>query len=87
LYHREYAGAHAGNQHYALLVQGNRLLLISALDIPEYQWACLDWNTHAIGLYRSFGAEPMGDWTTYRFCVISFQVQRAPFLMYKPACN
>ena len=32
----------------------------------RFEWACLDWNTPAIGLYRSFGAEPMGDWTTYR---------------------
>jgi len=36
LYHREHAGARAGNQHYALLVQGDWLLLVSALDIPEY---------------------------------------------------
>jgi len=30
------------------------------------EWACLDWNTPAINLYRSFGAKPMSDWTTYR---------------------
>jgi len=28
--------------------------------------SCLDWNTQSIGLYRSLGAEPMSDWTTYR---------------------
>jgi len=32
----------------------------------RFEWACLDWNTRAIELYRSFGAEPMSDWTTYR---------------------
>jgi len=32
----------------------------------RFEWACLDWNTRAIDLYRSFGAEPMSDWTTYR---------------------
>jgi len=32
----------------------------------RFEWSCLDWNTPAIDLYRSFGAEPMNDWTTYR---------------------
>ena len=32
----------------------------------RFEWACLDWNTRSIELYRSFGAEPMSDWTTYR---------------------
>jgi len=32
----------------------------------RFEWACLDWNAPAIDLYRSFGAEPMSDWTTYR---------------------
>ena len=32
----------------------------------RFEWACLDWNTKSIELYRSFGAEPMDDWTTYR---------------------
>ena len=32
----------------------------------RFEWACLDWNTKSIALYRSFGAEPMSDWTTYR---------------------
>jgi ribosomal protein S18 acetylase RimI-like enzyme len=26
----------------------------------------LDWNAAAIGFYRSLGAEPMDEWTTYR---------------------
>jgi GNAT superfamily N-acetyltransferase len=32
----------------------------------RFEWACLDWNTPGIELYRSFGAAPMSGWTTYR---------------------
>ena len=28
---------------------------------------CLDWNRPSIDFYLSLGAEPMEDWTTYRF--------------------
>jgi GNAT superfamily N-acetyltransferase len=30
------------------------------------EWAVLDWNVDAIRFYRSLGAVPMSDWTTYR---------------------
>ena len=30
------------------------------------EWWCLDWNRPSIDLYRSLGAEPMDEWTTYR---------------------
>ena len=30
------------------------------------EWWVLDWNESAIGFYRSLGAEPMGEWTTFR---------------------
>ena len=30
------------------------------------EWWCLDWNKPSIDLYRSLGAEPMDEWTTYR---------------------
>jgi GNAT superfamily N-acetyltransferase len=30
------------------------------------QWWVLDWNSAAIGFYRSLGAEPMDEWTVYR---------------------
>jgi GNAT superfamily N-acetyltransferase len=30
------------------------------------EWAVLDWNEDAIGFYKSLGAIPMSDWTTYR---------------------
>lgn len=30
------------------------------------EWACLDWNAPSIAFYRSLGAKPLDDWTTYR---------------------
>ena len=30
------------------------------------EWACLDWNAPSIGFYKSLGAIPMDEWTTYR---------------------
>jgi GNAT superfamily N-acetyltransferase len=29
-------------------------------------WAVLDWNEPSIGFYRSLGAVPLDDWTTFR---------------------
>lgn len=30
------------------------------------EWWCLDWNKPSIDFYKSLGAEPMDEWTTYR---------------------
>lgn len=30
------------------------------------EWSVLDWNEPAIKLYKSIGATPMDDWTTFR---------------------
>jgi GNAT superfamily N-acetyltransferase len=30
------------------------------------EWWVLDWNSSAIGFYRSLGAEPMDEWTVWR---------------------
>ena len=30
------------------------------------EWACLDWNAPSVAFYRSLGAVPMDDWTTFR---------------------
>ena len=30
------------------------------------EWACLDWNQPSIDFYRSLGAVPLDEWTTYR---------------------
>ena len=49
-----------------------RLLLahLAALAVARgcgrFEWSVLDWNEGAIRFYRSVGAEPMADWTTYR---------------------
>ena len=31
------------------------------------EWSCLDWNAPSIQFYLSLGAEPMSEWTVYRF--------------------
>jgi len=33
---------------------------------PRLDWAVLDWNTPAQGFYRSLGARPMDEWTSWR---------------------
>lgn len=30
------------------------------------EWCCLDWNKPSIDFYKSLGAMPMDEWTTYR---------------------
>jgi GNAT superfamily N-acetyltransferase len=30
------------------------------------EWAVLDWNTQALGVYRAIGARPMDEWTVQR---------------------
>ena len=30
------------------------------------EWSVLDWNDPAIGFYRTLGAAPMDEWTTFR---------------------
>ena len=43
---------------------------LAAIAVEEgcgrLEWACLDWNEPSIGFYRSLGARPMEEWTTYR---------------------
>lgn len=34
--------------------------------LGRFEWWCLDWNEPSIRFYRSMGAEPMDEWTTYR---------------------
>ena len=35
-------------------------------DCARLEWSVLDWNEPSIGFYRSLGATPMDEWTTYR---------------------
>ena len=49
-----------------------RALLAKLAQITEergcgrLEWSCLNWNQPSIDFYRSLGAEPMEEWTTYR---------------------
>ncbi len=50
---------------------GKKLLLTLAKLAVErgcgrLEWACLNWNEPSIGFYKSLGAVPMEEWTTYR---------------------
>jgi GNAT superfamily N-acetyltransferase len=36
------------------------------LGCARMDWSVLDWNAPAIGFYRSLGAHPLGEWTTWR---------------------
>lgn len=40
--------------------------LAVARECARFEWAVLDWNEPAIQFYRSFGAQPMSDWTVFR---------------------
>lgn len=57
----EYRGKGYGK---ALLRQLARIALERGCG--RLEWWCLDWNQPSIDFYRSLGAEPMSDWTTYR---------------------
>ena len=35
-------------------------------DCGRLEWSVLDWNKPSIDFYRSLGAAPMDEWTTYR---------------------
>ena len=49
-----------------------RALLVHLAEVAvargcgRLEWSVLDWNESAIGFYRSLGAVPMDEWTTFR---------------------
>jgi GNAT superfamily N-acetyltransferase len=45
-----------------------RALARRAVDLgyQRLEWAVLDWNEPAISFYRTLGAVPMSEWTTFR---------------------
>jgi len=50
---------------------GRRLLehlagICSERGYARMEWTVLDWNEPSIGFYRSLGAVPMDEWTTFR---------------------
>jgi GNAT superfamily N-acetyltransferase len=40
--------------------------LAAERDCGRLEWACLDWNEPSIKFYKSQGAKPLDEWTTYR---------------------
>lgn len=48
----------------ALLVELARIAV--ARDCGRMEWSVLDWNAPSIAFYKSLGAEPLSDWTTFR---------------------
>ncbi|MCN9244007.1 GNAT family N-acetyltransferase [Streptomyces sp. RY43-2] len=48
----------------ALLTELARLCV--ARGYERLEWSVLDWNTPAIGFYKSLGARPQDEWTVYR---------------------
>lgn len=48
----------------ALLAELARVAV--ARGAGRLEWSVLDWNVDAIGFYRSLGARPMDEWTTFR---------------------
>ncbi|MGV8871941.1 MAG: GNAT family N-acetyltransferase [Rhodococcus sp. (in: high G+C Gram-positive bacteria)] len=50
---------------------GTALLAALAAECVTHEytrltWSVLDWNTPSIGFYRSLGAQPQDEWTTFR---------------------
>jgi GNAT superfamily N-acetyltransferase len=45
-----------------------RALASRAVDLgyTRLEWAVLDWNERAVSFYRTLGAVPMDEWTTFR---------------------
>ena len=35
-------------------------------NCDRFEWVCLNWNTPSINFYKSLGAVPMNEWTTFR---------------------
>lgn len=40
---------------------------LQSISPGRVEWSVLDWNEPAQEFYRSMGAAPMGDWTTWRW--------------------
>ena len=58
--------AYRGHGHGTALIK--KLAAIACeRGCGRLEWSCLDWNTPSIDFYLSLGAEPMNEWTVYRF--------------------
>ncbi len=57
----EYRNIGAGKQ----IIKHLSLLALEK-DCGRMEWSVLDWNSPAIGFYKSLGAEPQDNWIRYR---------------------
>jgi GNAT superfamily N-acetyltransferase len=57
--------AHRGSGYGRALLQELAAVCV-ARGYPRLEWWVLDWNVDAQGFYRSLGALPQDDWTTWR---------------------
>lgn len=48
----------------ALLAHLARIAVVR--ECGRMEWSVLDWNESAVGFYKSLGAQPMDEWTTFR---------------------
>lgn len=57
----EYRGKGYGKALFLELVR-----IANERKCGRMEWVCLNWNTPSIEFYRSLGAVPLDEWTTYR---------------------
>jgi GNAT superfamily N-acetyltransferase len=57
----EHRGSGLGRDLLAALAR-----IAVAHGYPRLEWVVLDWNTPSIEFYKSLGARPMEDWSTFR---------------------
>jgi GNAT superfamily N-acetyltransferase len=57
----EYRGYGIGKKFFSYIVK-----LAKDSKCERIEWMCLDWNQNAIGFYKSLGAKPLENWTTFR---------------------
>ena len=58
--------AYRGHGHGKALIQELARIAVER-RCGRLEWSCLDWNKPSIDFYLSLGAEPMSEWTVYRF--------------------
>ena len=56
---------HRGKGHGKAMMRRLAALAVER-GCGRLEWCCLDWNRPGIDFYRSLGAAPMDEWTTYR---------------------
>lgn len=57
--------AHRGKGYGTALIRELARIAVTR-GCGRLEWCCLDWNEPSIEFYKSLGAVPMSDWTTYR---------------------